>query len=47
MLGRGKNINSSLLKKKSHISEGLENIRVVYYLKKKYNIDMPITDSGL
>ena len=41
MLGRGKSL-TSILKKNSHISEGVENIRVVYYLKKKHNIDMPI-----
>ena len=33
---------SNILKKNNHVSEGLENIRVVYFLKKKYNINMPI-----
>ena len=41
MLGKGESIRN-ILKKNNHISEGLENIRVVYYLKKKYNINMPI-----
>ena len=41
MLGKGESLRN-ILKKTNHISEGLENIRVVYYLKKKYNINMPI-----
>ncbi len=41
MLGKGYNL-SSILKKNNHVSEGLENIRVVYFLKKKYKVNMPI-----
>ena len=34
MLGKGENLKN-ILNKNNHVSEGLENIRVVYFLKKK------------
>ncbi|MDC3024599.1 NAD(P)-dependent glycerol-3-phosphate dehydrogenase [Alphaproteobacteria bacterium] len=40
-LGQGKSLKS-ILKKNDHVAEGLENIRVIYFFKKKYKIDMPI-----
>ena len=41
MLGNGESLND-ILQKNNHVSEGVENIRVVYFFKKKFNIDMPI-----
>ena len=44
MLGQGKTIKN-IVNKSKQITEGLENIKVVYYLKRKYNVDMPIVES--
>ena len=44
MLGKKKNINL-IAEKKKYVTEGLENIKIVYYFKRKYNLSMPITDA--
>ena len=41
MLGKGESLRN-ILKKNNHVSEGLENIRVVYFLKKNIKLNMPI-----
>ncbi len=41
MLGKGSKLDI-ILNKNDHVAEGLENIRVVYFLKRKYKINMPI-----
>ncbi len=41
MLGKGQTLRS-ILQKSDHVAEGLENIRVVYYLKRKHKLNMPI-----
>ncbi len=41
MLGEGQDLKD-ILQKSNHVAEGLENIKVVYYLKKKYKVNMPI-----
>lgn len=43
-LGRGKNKNE-ILGNKNTITEGLENSKALYLIKKKYNLDTPILDS--
>ena len=42
MLGKGESLSNILQKSDNHVAEGLENIRVVYFLKRKHNINMPI-----
>ena len=44
MLGKGKKIKD-IINKEKHITEGVENIKVVYFLKKKHNIQMPILEA--
>ena len=44
MLGKGKKIKD-IINKEKHTTEGVENIKVVYYLKKKHNIQMPILEA--
>ena len=44
MLGKGKKIKD-IINKEKQITEGVENIKVVYYLKKKHNIKMPILEA--
>ena len=41
MLGKGSSLKK-ILKKNDHVAEGLENIRVIYFLKRRYKINMPI-----
>ena len=44
MVGKGKSKNN-ILKKNSTVTEGLENAKALYLIKKKYNLDTPILDS--
>ena len=44
MLGSGKKLKN-IINKKNYVTEGVENIRVVYFLKRKYNIKMPILEA--
>ena len=44
MLGKGKKIKD-IINKEKHTTEGVENIKVVYFLKKKHNIQMPILEA--
>ena len=44
MLGKGKKIKD-IINKEKQITEGVENIKVVYFLKKKHNIQMPILEA--
>ncbi|MEC6997244.1 MAG: NAD(P)H-dependent glycerol-3-phosphate dehydrogenase [Pseudomonadota bacterium] len=44
MLGKGKKIKD-IINKENHTTEGVENIKVVYFLKKKHNIQMPILEA--
>ena len=44
MLGSGKKLKN-IIDKKNYVTEGMENIRVVYFLKRKYNIKMPILEA--
>ena len=44
MLGSGKNLRS-IIGKNDYITEGMENIKVVYYLKRKYKVNMPILEA--
>ena len=44
MLGEGKKIKG-ILNKSKQVTEGAENIKVVYFLKKKYKVNMPILES--
>lgn len=44
LIGKGKNKNT-ILKKKNTITEGLENTKSLYLIKKQYNLDTPILDA--
>ncbi|MBF95914.1 MAG: Glycerol-3-phosphate dehydrogenase [NAD(P)+] [Alphaproteobacteria bacterium MarineAlpha9_Bin4] len=44
MLGNGKNLRS-IIGKNNYVTEGMENIKVVYYLKRKYKVNMPILEA--
>ena len=44
LIGKGKNKNN-ILKKKNTVTEGLENAKSLYLIKKKYNLDTPILDA--
>ena len=44
MLGKGKKIKD-IINKEKQTTEGVENIKVVYFLKKKHNIQMPILEA--
>ena len=44
LIGTGKSKND-ILKKNSNVTEGLENAKSLYLIKKKYNLDTPILDS--
>ena len=44
MIGKG-NSKNKILKKNSTVTEGLENAKSLYIIKKKYKIDTPILDS--
>ena len=44
MLGKGKKINN-IINNKRYVTEGMENIKVVYLLKQKYDIKMPILEA--
>ena len=44
LLGSGKKLNK-ILNTNSSIAEGVENIKVIFYLKRKYNITMPIVEA--
>ena len=44
LIGKGKSKND-ILKKNSTVTEGLENAKALYLIKKKYNLDTPILDS--
>ena len=44
MIGKGQSKND-ILKKNSTVTEGLENAKSLYLIKKKYNLDTPILDS--
>ena len=43
-IGKGKSKNE-ILKKNSTVTEGIENAKSLYLIKKKYNLDTPILDS--
>ena len=44
LIGKGKSKND-ILKKNSTVTEGLENAKALYLIKKKYDLDTPILDS--
>ena len=44
LIGKGKS-KSAILKKNSTVTEGLENAKSLYLIKKRYNLDTPILDS--
>ena len=44
LIGKGKSKND-IIKKNSTVTEGLENAKSLYLIKKKYNLDTPILDS--
>jgi glycerol-3-phosphate dehydrogenase (NAD(P)+) len=44
LIGKGKS-KGDILKKNNTVTEGLENARSLYLIKKKYNLDTPILDS--
>ena len=44
MIGKGQSKND-IIKKNSTVTEGLENAKALYLIKKKYNLDTPILDS--
>ena len=44
LIGKGKNKND-ILKSNNTVTEGVENCKSLYLIKKKYNLDTPILDS--
>ena len=44
LIGKGKS-KSEILKKNSTVTEGFENVKALYLIKKKHNLDTPILDS--
>ena len=44
LIGKGENKND-ILKSNSNVTEGVENSKSLYLMKKKYNLDTPILDS--
>ena len=44
MIGKGEDKNN-ILKKNNNVTEGLENAKSLFLIKKKYNLDTPILDS--
>ena len=43
-IGKGKN-KKDIIKNKNTITEGIENTKALFLIKKKYNLDTPILDS--
>ena len=44
MLGSGKKVKN-LININKHVTEGADNIKVIYFLKEKYKVNMPIIDA--
>ena len=43
MLGRGKKVKN-LISINKQVTEGADNIKVIYFLKEKHKVNMPILD---
>ena len=44
LIGKGKN-KSDILKNKNTVTEGIENAKALYLIKRKYKLDTPILDA--